>query len=768
MEELLKASATLLKESPQPFGIAHVTIDDEGKPLDIVYDYYNASMAAMTGSSLSDLLGKGVYDLWGGDTTWLDYFYQAAHEGRTIEFETANEMLEEFQHVCVFPIQEGYCAFTIEDVSDWISPAHLSMEQADSGLFFYDMRTKRVLLTPSAKEVCGIDITYTSLVDFVSEAFGAECVEKVRAQAQAFRNRAGGIYFEGRLSDGRWLRFSLHHANGGHQFSYGFLEDITRTKEAEEQSSYYFDIVDSLSRENFALYLVDLKEDRVEPYRLREGAAGRDDAVPFSEAEYSKTIDRYIATYVVEQDRERVFRDMSRDALLSRFAQGAKEVALNYQRKYNGDEQYVEARAIRLEGDGTKVVLAARNVTQEMNEQLRQRSALQSALELAEHASSAKSTFLTNMSHDFRTPMNSISGFANIALDHLEDTSRVRDCLHKIILSSDHLLNLVNDILDVSRIESGKLSLAEDPINVVELARDAENMFADKAAAQSLDFTLDVAVTHPHVLSDTLRLSQIVVNTLGNAIKFTPAGGMVAMSLRESDEARRGFGSYIITVRDTGCGMTPEFLSKVFDPFERDGLGYANKTEGTGLGMTITKSLVDLLGGTIEVESEVGRGSVFTIALPLRLAEEPEADAPEGRVVPVQERDFTGCRVLVVDDDDLSREILVEILKGYGFASDEARDGDAAVQKIASVAPFYYDAVLMDMRMPRMDGDEATRVIRALDRPDAASLPIIAETADAFEEGYRRARDAGMTALTTKPLKTQELIALLTEHIPEK
>ncbi|MFR1166800.1 MAG: response regulator [Adlercreutzia equolifaciens] len=216
--------------------------------------------------------------------------------------------------------------------------------------------------------------------------------------------------------------------------------------------------------------------------------------------------------------------------------------------------------------------------------------------------------------------------------------------------------------------------------------------------------------------------------------------------------------------------QTPEFLDRIFLPFERDGLGYANKTEGTGLGMTITKSLVDLMGGEIAVKASwaVARRSPSRCRCARPDADEL-AEAREKAVVAERcQRDFTGCKVLVVDDDDLSREILVEILKDYGFKPEEARDGDAAVRKVASVEPFYYDAVLMDMRMPRMDGDEATREIRALDRPDAATLPIIAETADAFEEGQRRARDAGMTALTTKPLNIHELMALLAEHIPEK
>ncbi len=393
----------------------------------------------------------------------------------------------------------------------------------------------------------------------------------------------------------------------------------------------------------------------------------------------------------------------------------------------------------------------------------------QSARARAEVA--ARTEFLSNMSHDIRTPLNGIIGLNHLMERHIDDREAMAGYVSRLGKAAQYLLSLVNDILDVSRIESGKLSFNEDVVDLAEAAEEVATMFGDKAEASGIDLTVSTSgLSHSRVVTDPLRLSQVLVNTVGNAVKFTPAGGLITVAFSESGEAPRGFGSYVITVSDTGCGMTPEFLDRIFLPFERDGLGYANRTEGTGLGMTITKSLVDLMGGEIQVESTVGRGSTFTITLPLRLASPEEVSREEARSSATDEcrRDFTGCKVLVVDDDDLSREILMEILKDYGFTVEEARDGDAAVRKVASVAPFYYDAVLMDMRMPRMDGDEATREIRALDRPDAASLPIIAETADAFEEGQRRAREAGMTALTTKPLNTHALIALLAEHIPEK
>ena len=771
MEEMLKVWKATFDRSPLPFGVAEVLLDEGGRPYDAVYRYLNPPMAAITGDVADDLVGVGMYALWGGDPVWLDHFYEAAFEGRAVEFETLSDMLQQFFRAEVFPVAEGLCGISIQDVTSWIVPAQRSLGKAAAGLFFYDMRYHQMLLTDSAREQSGIDIDFISLEEFIDRTFGPASGDDLRHRMENFLDEQTSLYQEGRLADGRWLRISLDHTGRSERFAYGFLEDFTRTKEAEQRSEQYVEVIDSLGAEYFALYLVDMRTNELEIYRR-----GEDDTAEFAvaserESDYPAAMGRYIDTFVVDEDRARVRAEIGPDVLWKRLEDGDADFSVGYRRLFGGEEQYVELRIIRLPHSESKVILAARNVTGEMREQLSQKVALQNALDLAEHASQAKSTFLTNMSHDFRTPMNSISGFASIALDHMNDTDRVRDCLRKIMLSSDHLLSLVNDILDVSRIESGKMSFNEDIVDLPAAIAEVESMFGEKAAACGIDLAVEVGrLVHEKVATDPLRLNQILVNTVGNAVKFTPEGGLVTVRLTERGGAPRGFGSYTISVSDTGCGMSEEFLERIFLPFERDGVGYTNKTEGTGLGMTITKSLVDLMGGDIRVESALGRGSTFTITLPLRLADPDEvahAREREGDQERCQ-RDFTGCKVLVADDDDLSREILVEILKDYGFTPEEARDGDAAVRKVASAEPFYYDAVLMDMRMPRMDGDEAAREIRSLDRPDAATLPIIAETADAFEEGQRRAKEAGMTALTTKPLNIHALIALLAEYIPEK
>lgn len=563
----------------------------------------------------------------------------------------------------------------------------------------------------------------------------------------------------------------MAHIGQTQRFTFGLLENVTRTKKAEEENKRRLDIIESLSRENFALYLVDLDADHIIPYRVDSTKVDNENPhMGIDGTRYSTFIESYCATCVEPADRTRFLHESSRDVLNQRIKDGAGDYSITFRRMVQEGEDFREMRILRIPHDNTNVLIAVRNTTNEILEQMRQKAILQTALEVAEHASEAKSTFLTNMSHDFRTPMNSITGFANIALDNINDIDRVKDCLHKIIFSSNHLLNLVNDILDVSRIESGKITLNEEPFSLEELKQSIVLLFEEQSRKKTIAFTVDTKrLVHTNVHADKLRIEQILVNIIGNALKFTSAGGTVQVIMRERSFAPKGYTSFVCEVIDTGCGMNPDFLDKIFEPFERDEQAYPQRIEGTGLGMTITKSLVHLMGGTIEVESELGKGSHFTVSLPLELTNENRLiKAHEHNVHAYsKKRSFNGYHALVVDDDTLSREILNEYLRNQGFTFDEASDGDEAVRTVAQSTPYTYDIIIMDMRMPHMDGDEAARAIRDLDRSDSSEIPIIAVTADAFEEGRRRAKRAGFTAHTTKPLNLDKLTQLLDHYLPE-
>ena len=525
--------------------------------------------------------------------------------------------------------------------------------------------------------------------------------------------------------------------------------------------------------------------------------------------------------------------------------------------------------------------------TQELN------AKLQVAVEKAESANRAKSTFLSNMSHDIRTPMNAIIGFTTLALSNIDDTDRVKDYLGKTLASSNHLLSLINDVLDMSRIESGKIHLEEVEVNLSDVLHDLKTIVSGQIYAKQLELYMDAMdVTDEDVYCDKTRLNQILLNLLSNAIKFTPAGGTVSVRVRQLAGAVRGCGQYEFRVKDNGIGMSQEFAKKIFEPFERERTSTVSRIQGTGLGMAITKNIVDMMGGTIEVQTAQGKGSEFIIRVPMRaqaehrpvekiteleglkalvvdddfntcdsvtkmlvkvgmraewtlsgkeavlrarqsiemsdayhayiidwrlpdmngievtrqirslnndtpiiiltaydwsdieveakaagvtafcskpmfmsdlretlmsaLGQKP-ADAVQ-RLLPEKNADFKGKHILLVEDNELNREIAQEILQEYGFLVDSAENGAVAVEKVSTAAPGSYDLVLMDVQMPIMDGYTATRKIRALDDPARAKLPILAMTANAFDEDRRNALESGMNGFLSKPIVIGDLV----------
>ena len=525
--------------------------------------------------------------------------------------------------------------------------------------------------------------------------------------------------------------------------------------------------------------------------------------------------------------------------------------------------------------------------TQELN------AKLQVAVEKAESANRAKSTFLSNMSHDIRTPMNAIIGFTTLALSNIDDTDRVKDYLGKTLASSNHLLSLINDVLDMSRIESGKIHLEEVEVNLSDVLHDLKTIVSGQIYAKQLELYMDVMdVTDEDVYCDKTRLNQILLNLLSNAIKFTPAGGTVSVRVRQLAGKVHGCGQYEFRIKDNGIGMSQEFAQKIFEPFERERTSTVSRIQGTGLGMAITKNIVDMMGGTIEVQTAQGKGTEFTVCVPMRaqteqrpvekiteleglkalvvdddfntcdsvtkmlakvgmraewtlsgkeavlrarqsiemsdvyhayiidwrlpdmngievtrqirslhddtpiiiltaydwsdieveakaagvtafcskpmfmsdlretlmsaLGQKP-ADAVQ-RLLPEKNADFKGKHILLVEDNELNREIAQEILREYGFLVDSAENGAVAVEKVSTAAPGSYDLVLMDVQMPIMDGYTATRKIRALDDPARAKLPILAMTANAFDEDRRNALESGMNGFLSKPIVIDDLV----------
>ena len=401
------------------------------------------------------------------------------------------------------------------------------------------------------------------------------------------------------------------------------------------------------------------------------------------------------------------------------------------------------------------------NSEQEYKKSLEQKNAaLELAVQRETKANLAKREFLFNMSHDIRTPMNAIIGFTALAQTHIDDRGQVEDYLKKISVSSQHLLSLINDVLDMSRIESGKVTLEAKPVHLPELVRELRDIVQAVVSEKDLSLTLDtVGVKNEDVIADPLRLEQILINVLANAVKFTPDGGQISLWIVQKDTAPAGDADFEFHIKDNGIGMSEEFQKHIFEQFARERTSTVSKIQGTGLGMAITKSLVDMMGGRITVKSEQGKGSEFTISLRF-----PIGEAKTGQTPPAAKASaFTGKKLLVVEDNELNLEIASTLLKEAGFEVDTAENGKIAVEKVEAASADRYDLILMDIQMPEMDGYEATRRIRALPDAKKAALPIVAMTANAFEDDRKNALHAGMNGHIAKPLDIQKLFQVLSE-----
>ena len=375
----------------------------------------------------------------------------------------------------------------------------------------------------------------------------------------------------------------------------------------------------------------------------------------------------------------------------------------------------------------------------------------------ADAVSQAKTDFLSRMSHEIRTPMNAISGMTTIAKSVLDDRARALECLEKIESANAYLLDLINDILDMSRIESGKLELHYEPSDPARQLANLEALLRPQAQAKGLTLRFENGYRGSRPLrADNLHLNQVFINLIGNAIKFTERGG-VTVRLEQLEEEPRAVLRF--SVADTGVGIEPSALQRIFNPFEQAGKDTAAHHGGTGLGLSISGRLVQMMGGTLEVRSEVGKGSVFFFTLTLDYADEAPAPAKPEQPAPLP--DFHGFHILLAEDNDLNREIAQTILEMNGFSVTCAVDGREAVERFCSGAPGRFDAILMDIRMPVLDGLEATRLIRTSGRPDARGIPIIALTANAFDEDSKKSLESGMNGHLSKPLEVPALLNLL-------
>ena len=434
--------------------------------------------------------------------------------------------------------------------------------------------------------------------------------------------------------------------------------------------------------------------------------------------------------------------------------------SLEYPVRYPGTDE-TEWHEINVfigtEEDGRRVAnVLGRDITQAHNE-----ADTRDQLEIAKASSAAKTAFLFNMSHDIRTPMNAIIGFTELLSKHLDDPELARSYIGKIQASNEFLLSLINNVLEMARIESGKETLDEAYWDAYEFNDSLFALFDSQMREKGIEFICNATVEHDKIICDETKLREIFLNMLSNALKYTPAGGTVTMTLSELPSAVPGYAVYQTVIEDTGIGMSEDFLPHIFEEFTRERSSTESRVAGTGLGMPIVKKLVDLMKGTVEVESQVGKGTRFTVTLPHRIAAVEDAAREERESATSHAADFAGKRILLAEDNDLNAEIACAILEEFGIAVERAEDGVVCVDMLRKAQPGWYDLVLMDIQMPNMDGYRAAQTIRK--QPDAAkaAIPIIAMTANAFEEDKRNAFRAGMNDHVAKPFRVEELMGAI-------
>lgn len=498
---------------------------------------------------------------------------------------------------------------------------------------------------------------------------------------------------------------------------------------------------------------------------------------PYLVEDYDKSVGRFTEKYGVAEEKEGVRRQFQTEEILERLKEKTGGYDFIFSFMENGTLRYKQINVLWGDENHRTVCLVRADVTDMLMEERHKKKELEEALVLAKEASRAKSSFLSSMSHDIRTPMNAIMGMTTLAKASIDDRGRVEDCLDKIMISSRHLLSLINDVLDMSKIEHSKITLNNTKISIYQVTEGITAILEPQARLEGLHFNCRlVGIVHRWFYGDGLRINQILINVIGNSIKFTPKGGEVTLQIEETKPLNDGERvRYRFIISDTGIGMPKEFLEHIFEPFIRNQDSMADRIEGTGLGLSITKGLVEMMNGAISVESQVGKGTTFIVELELESAgEEPElekeycaehglkeAGQDAGKMIGQngeKERDvFAGRRFLVAEDNQINAEIVTQLLTLYGAGAVVRPDGKKVVEEFEKSVPGMYDAILMDIQMPGMNGYEAASAIRGLARPDAGTIPIIAMTANAFTEDVQAALAAGMNAHVAKPVDMEVL-----------
>ena len=535
------------------------------------------------------------------------------------------------------------------------------------------------------------------------------------------------------------------------------VDEQMRAREAFEQAHHasiaYSRVAQALAGDYFSIYVVDPDTDRFEEYSASE---------EYNKLEIEKQGDDFfnvsrknMSRLIYEGDKDRFMGTFTKEKIMSILKRDGS-FTMKYRLMFGETPVYVSMKATLLKDEhGSRLIFGTNNIDAQMKREAEYRARMEEA------RMNARNDFLANMSHDIRTPMNAIVGYTNIAKNRKDDPAAVNDALDKISSASHFLLSLINDILDISKIESGKMQLTEAVCDLGDIFRRIEDITALQAKNKALIIRYDYnSVKHYKVLADELRVEQILVNIISNAIKYTPKGGTVDLLVEETGQTAAGRNHYRFVVRDTGIGISEDYLPHIFESFTREENTKLNRVQGTGLGLAITAKIVELMGGTISVESKVGEGSVFTVELSLLPVEEDGARTE----TEADHSGLRGKRILLVEDNAVNAEIAAMILEEYGVRTETAENGKIGVDLLKDKPEGYFDAVLMDIQMPVMNGYEASKEIRSLDS-SRKDIPIIAMSANAYDEDVKDCLKAGMNAHIAKPFAPENLVSLLRQYV---
>ncbi len=530
---------------------------------------------------------------------------------------------------------------------------------------------------------------------------------------------------------------------------------LQEAEKARNELLLEHEVVSAVSRVYFSIYSIDLVNDFYEEISGREHAVHR---LTGSGAGAQAKLDELCRTLVATEYQNAVSGFFDLSTVSARM--GASDVIeIEY---LAADGNWHQARFIEKKrnvgGQVTHILYVTRIVSWQKQKEMEQER-LRVAYQVAESANAAKTTFLLNMSHDIRTPMNAILGYSKLMRDRLTDPQLLH-YQEMIEQSGNLLLSIINNVLDMARIESGKMELDEDYNKTGNIVSGVCSVFEMEARKKNLTITHDVQVEHPNIICDRTKMQEILTNIISNAVKYTPPNGRITIITRELPCEREGYIRVATSVEDTGIGMSRDFLPHLFDSFSRERDTTTAKVSGSGLGMAIVKSLVDLMGGTLEVESELGKGTRFTVTVPHKIADAAYYEKKRLSAISA-EADFTGKRILLAEDNELNAEIATLILEEMGFTVDCVEDGIFCVDRLEKAPAGTYDLILMDIQMPNMDGYKATQVIRRLPDRAKSGIPIIAMTANAFEEGRKKALEMGMNDHIAKPIDAARIREVL-------